>query len=436
MKKVYIKTLGCEKNTVDSECAEAIFIENGCKITDDPEEADFLMVNTCGFILDAKEQSIESIFDLVYSKRDDQKLIVSGCLSQRYSKELAKEIPEVDYFLGVDDYMKLGEIVSDSTDETLLAGPCSRTFVELPRNIRKSYSACIKISEGCSNVCSYCAIPFMKGRFRSRKEEDILKEAADLAKAGVKELILIGQDVTAYGKDRKEKDGLASLLRKLCKTEGIEWIRLLYCYEDEISDGLIACMKEEPKICHYIDIPVQHCNDGILRSMNRKSTHASINDTVARLRKSIPDIAIRTTLITGLPGEKQAEFGELYDFVKDTEFERLGCFTYSKEEGTKAASMKPQVRSDVKERRKDRIMELQRQISLKHNTQLIGRVLRVLVEGEEEPGMYTGRTYMDAPDIDNSVIFKGPKSLKSGDFVNVVINDAFDYDLTGEMINE
>ena len=434
--KAYIKTLGCEKNTVDSECAEAVFIKSGCEITDVPEEADFLMVNTCGFILDAKQQSIESIFDLISLKREDQKLIISGCLSQRYTKELEKEIPEADYFLGVDDYARIEDIVGEKAEKKALTGPCSRTFAELPRNIKNGYTACIKISEGCSNVCSYCAIPFMRGRFRSREESSILNEAKALADAGVKELLIIGQDVTAYGKDRKEKDGLAKLLRKLCRTEGIEWIRLLYCYEDEITDELIKCIKEEPKICKYIDIPVQHCNDAVLKAMNRKSTGASIRDTVSKLRKEIPGIVIRTTLIVGLPGEKKEEFEELYGFVEEMEFDRLGCFAYSKEEGTKAASMKPQVRSDVKERRKDRIMELQRQISLKHNEALIGKTFRVLVEKEEEPGLYTGRTYMDAPDIDNGVMFKGPKSLEPGTFVQVSINDAFDYDLSGEMIYE
>ncbi len=434
--KAYIKTLGCEKNTVDSECAEAVFIKSGCEITDVPEEADFLMVNTCGFILDAKQQSIESIFDLISLKREDQKLIISGCLSQRYTKELEKEIPEADYFLGVDDYARIEDIVGEKAEKKALTGPCSRTFAELPRNIKNGYTACIKISEGCSNVCSYCAIPFMRGRFRSREESSILNEAKALADAGVKELLIIGQDVTAYGKDKKEKDGLAKLLRKLCRTEGIEWIRLLYCYEDEITNELIKCIKEEPKICKYIDIPVQNCNDAILKAMNRKSTGASIRNTVSKLRREIPGIVIRTTLIVGLPGEKKEEFEELYDFVEEMEFDRLGCFAYSKEEGTKAASMKPQVRSDVKERRKDRIMELQRQISLKHNEALVGKTFRVLVEKEEEPGLYTGRTYMDAPDIDNGVMFKGPKSLEPGTFVQVSINDAFDYDLSGEMIYE
>jgi ribosomal protein S12 methylthiotransferase len=434
--KVYIKTLGCEKNTVDSECAEALFIKAGCAVTEDPGEADFLMVNTCGFILDAKQQSIESIFDLINEKREDQVLIVSGCLSQRYTRELVKELPEVDYFLGVDDYEKIDDIVKNETISKALTGACSRSFVELPRNIKEQYSAYIKISEGCNNVCSYCAIPFMRGRFRSRSEDAILKEAEALALSGVRELMIIGQDVTAYGIDRKEKDGLAKLLRKLCMIDGIRWIRLLYCYEDEITDELIKTIKEEPKICHYIDIPIQHCNNSILKAMNRKSTKASITKTVSKLRREIPDMIIRTTLIVGLPGEKKEEFEELFDFVSEMEFDRLGCFAYSKEEGTKAASMKPQVRSDVKERRKDRIMELQRQISLKHNTELIGRTLEVLVEGEEEPGLYRGRTYMDAPDIDNEVLFKSPKSLESGTFASVTINDAFDYDLTGELVNE
>ena len=433
MKKVYIKTLGCEKNTVDSECAEALFINSGCKLCDDPLDADFLMVITCGFILDAKEQSIDSIFDLIKIKKSNQKLIVAGCLSQRYTKELQKEIPEVDYFLGVDDYLKIPEIIENKEDR-VLTNPCSKLFVELPRNIKNTYTACLKISEGCGNICSYCAIPFMRGKLRSRNEADILKEAELLAKAGVKELLIIAQDVTAYGKDLGIENGLAKILHKLCKIDGIRWIRLLYCYEDEITDELIECIRTEDKICKYIDIPIQHCNDNILKLMNRKSTGSSIRNTVNKLRDQIPGIVIRTTLIVGFPGEKQDEFADLYNFVDEIKFERLGCFEYSKEEGTRAALMKPQVRSDVKARRRDKIMQLQRLISLEHNNSYIGKTFEVIVEGEEEPGLYLGRTYMDAPEIDNGVIFKSQKQLDPGDFVTVTINDAFDYDLTGEAV--
>jgi len=436
MKKVYIKTLGCEKNTVDSECAAAIFKDCGCILTDNIADADFLMVNTCGFILDAKEQSIESIFDLIREKKENQKLIVSGCLSQRYAKYLEKELPEVDYFLGVDNYYKLNDIVFEKADLRSLVGPCSKTFVDMPRNIKPGYSACIKIAEGCNNVCSYCAIPYMKGKYRSRKEEYILAEAQSLADAGVKELIVIAQDVTYYGQDFKDGSNLPKLLHKLCKIEGIKWIRLMYCYEDEITDELIDCIKTEDKICKYIDIPVQHTSDKILKLMNRKSTNKSIRNTVKKLRKEIPNIIIRTTFITGFPGEIAEDFDNLYNTVNEIEFDRLGCFAYSKEDDTKAAKMHPQVRSDVKKRRKDKIMELQREISLAHNIKLIGNTFEVLVEEEDEPGHYIGRTYMDSPDIDNSVLFSSKDKLEIGSFVKVKINDAFDYDLSGVKVDE
>ncbi len=436
MKRVYIKTLGCEKNTVDSECALGILEKCGYVQTDHPEDADLLMVNTCGFILDAKEQSIESIFDLISVKKDSQKLIISGCLSQRYAQELAKELPEADAFIGVDDYEKLPDIASGNVADRVLTENCRKVFAELPRKIIKNHTACIKIAEGCNNICSYCAIPLMRGKYRSRKEEDILAEAEKLAAAGVKELVVIAQDVTFYGRDLHEKGTLPALLRRLCAIEGIEWIRLMYCYEDEITDELIDCIKTEPKICKYIDIPIQHCSDKILKAMNRKSTGASIRSTVTKLRKQIPGITIRTTLITGFPGENKQDFKELYDFVEEMQFDRLGVFAYSKEEGTAAARMDHQVKQDAKERRKDKIMELQRSISLTHNEGFIGKTLRVLIEEQDTEDVYIGRTAMDAPEIDNAVLVKSPKPLKCGDFADVLINDAFDYDLSGVLANE
>jgi len=435
MKSVFIKTLGCEKNTVDSECVAALFEKQACIITEDPLKADFLLVITCGFILDAKTQSIDSIFDLINIKTDRQKLIVSGCLSQRYIKELQKEIPEVDYWLGVDNYDKIEAILQGSCEKNFVTEP-SKVFCELPRKITNSYTASLKIAEGCPNICSYCAIPLMKGKYRSRASENVIGEASALAKSGVKELIIIAQDVTFYGRDIKGGDKLPELLHKLCKIEGIEWIRLMYCYEDEITDDLIQCMKNEPKICKYIDIPIQHVSNKILKAMNRKSTYESITNTIRKLRSEIPGVVIRTTLMVGFPTEIDEDFKQLLKFQKEFNIDRLGCFAYSKEEGTKSASLHRQVAESVKQRRKDRIMETQRAISLANNQMQVGKVFRVLIDSIDDTGVYIGRTYMDAPDIDNEVIFKGPTGLKPGMFVNVKILDAFDYDLSGEMINE
>ena len=439
MKKVYIRTLGCEKNTVDSENAARLLIDAGCSVIDDPTEADVLLVNTCGFIGDAKKQSIEAVFelnDLKESSFGNKILIVSGCLTQRYAAELEKSLPEADFILGVNDYDKLPGIVLGADMDRVHAGACGKTFKELGSRalLTKPWTRSIKIAEGCANNCSYCIIPKIRGRYRSRREEDILKEARELAAAGCKELVVIAQDVTFYGRDLEIEDALPKLLRKLSLIDGIEWIRLMYCYEDEITDGLIEEIRTNDKICKYIDIPIQHCSDSILKAMDRKSTYDSIVGTVTKLRKQIPGIVIRTTLITGFPGERATQFDELLSFIEDMRFERLGAFIYSREEGTKAAGMKEQVRSDVKERRLDRIMTLQQRISLENNIKLIGREFDVLVEEVEDDGTCIGRTCMDAPDIDNSVIFPGSPSSVPGTFVKVRITDAFDYDLTGEEI--
>ncbi len=434
--KVYIKTLGCEKNTVDSQCAAGLLEASGCAVVDDSAMADVILINTCGFINDAKQQSIEVIFDYINERISGQKIVVSGCLSQRYSKELAKEIPEVDFFLGVNDYSKLPEIVKGKASERVFANPCGRVFEETgPRRIDAScVSASLKIAEGCNNICSYCIIPFIRGRYRSRKPEDILAEAKQLVDNGIRELNIIAQNVTYYGRDFKKKNMLLELLQELCKLDKLEWLRLMYCYEDEITPELIELIKKEPKIVKYIDIPIQHCSDKILKAMNRKSTGASIRNTVSLLRKQIQDIVIRTTLITGFPGEDADDFNELYDFVSEMKFDRLGVFAYSQEEGTKAAEMKPQVRQDVKERRRDKIMELQRSISLENNNNYIGRTLRCLVEEDSGDGTYIGRSEYDAEGIDNGVIITSKTELKPGQFVRVLVTDAFDYDLCGEVI--
>ncbi len=430
-----ISTLGCEKNTVDSENAARILTDSGCVITEDPDEADVFLVNTCGFIKDAKEQSIQTIFDIAQIK-GDRPLIVSGCLTQRYAAELEKDLPEADYILGVNDYDRLPEIIAGAASGRVFAGQCGARYKELGARklTTQPWTRSIKIAEGCSNVCSYCIIPSIRGKYRSRREEDILAEARQLAAEGCKELVIIAQDVTFYGRDLGLKDALPGLLRKLSAIEGIEWIRLMYCYEDEISEGLIREIRDNKKICKYIDIPIQHCNDEILRSMNRKSTGASIRNTITTLRKEVPNITIRTTLIVGYPGETKEQFNELLDFVRDTEFDRLGVFTYSKEEGTKAAEMKGQVRSDVKQRRYDRIMSEQQRISLEHNLAFIGRTLPVLVEEIDEDGSFIGRSPMDAPDIDNNVLFTGPQGIRPGDIVDLEITDAFDYDLCGKAV--
>jgi len=437
---IYIETLGCPKNVSDSDAAACILEDAGHNIVDNPEEADGIIVNTCGFIDDAKRESISRIFDMAEYKKNGGILIVSGCLSQRYGEELYREMPEVDIFLGVNDYPSLPEILKNfekGRREKHLSmyekGAYENSFLQagLRKRTGPVYSATVKIAEGCNNVCSYCVIPSIRGPYRSKRMEDILVEARRLAENGCKELILIAQDVTAYGQDLYGELKLPELLRNLCRIDGLRWIRLMYCYEDRITDELIEVMACEKKICRYLDIPIQHASDKILKAMNRRSTKESIINTIERLRKAIPDIHIRTTLITGFPGEGKEEFEELAEFVEEQKFERLGVFAYSREEGTPAATMKNQVRADVKEKRKDILMTKQLEISLAANERKIGKVLEVLVEGKEEDGSYIGRTEYDAPEIDNSVLFTSETPCAPGDIVYVKITDAFDYDLVG-----
>lgn len=436
--KIYIETLGCPKNMNDSEMAAGILEQAGHRMAETPETADLVMVNTCGFINDAKTESIERIFEMADCKREDAILAVSGCLSQRYADELYEEMPEVDLFLGVNDYEQLPEIL-ESVQKGRRKKYCSDykpEFMELPfRKLPDNpYTATIKIAEGCNNVCTYCIIPKIRGKYRSRKQEDIIKEAELLAKKGCKELILIAQDVTAYGMDLYGGFVLPELLKKLCRIPGITWIRLMYCYEDRITDELIQTMAEEEKICKYIDIPLQHCSDRILKAMNRRSTETSIRRTIEKLRCAMPDIHIRTTFITGFPGETEADFELLLDFAREMEFERLGVFAYSQEEGTAAAEMDNQVDEGIKLERQEAIMREQLDISLKTNQKKIGTVLQVLVEERDTDGSYLGRTRWDAPEIDNSVIFTSDKNLEEGQLVFVEIEDAFDYDLTGREV--
>lgn len=433
-KKVFIDTLGCPKNFNDSEFAAGILEENGYEIIDSPEDADIIMVNTCGFINDAKKESIEHIFEMNERRKDGGKLVVSGCLSQRYSEELSKEIPEADCIIGVNQYNKLPEILSDIDNNHVAANSCDLDYLE--KTVRKlsdnPYTATLKIAEGCNNTCTYCIIPMIRGKFRSKKMEDIITEAKEIANAGCKELILIAQDVTYYGKDLYGKFVLPELLRKLCKIDGIEWIRLMYCYDERITDELIQVMAEEDKICKYIDIPLQHASDNILRSMRRQTTRRSIKDTLAKLKAAMPDIHVRTTLIVGFPGETEDDYDQLLELVESERFSRLGVFTYSQEENTVAAEMDNQIDEDIKQTRFDGVMRRQILISSELNQEKIGKVFDVIVDSMDEDGSFIGRTRFDAPEIDNSVIFTSKNELQPGDIVKVKINDAFDYDIIGE----
>lgn len=457
--KVYMETLGCPKNFNDTQSAKGIMKEAGIELTDDLENSDVMILNTCGFINDAKKESIDRIFELAEYKDCSRKLIVSGCLSQRYAAELTEEMPEVDCFIGVNEYERLPEILlslsgdnsspGDSGSDAGRSEVSSReaggrnqvrtcpdeTLKPMPRLLGENpYSSTLKIAEGCDNRCAYCVIPDIRGHFRSKRREDILKEAEFLAEKGCKELILIAQDVTLYGVDLYGRQELPALLRDLCRIDGIKWIRLMYCYEDRITDELIEVMAAEEKICDYIDIPIQHSADGVLKAMRRRSTESSIRDTIARLRKAIPDIHIRTTLITGFPGETEEDFEKLLDFVGEMKFARLGVFAYSQEENTPAGEMENQIPQEIKEQRAETIMRRQLDISLESNREKIGKTLEVLVEERDEDGSYIGRTRYDAPEIDNSVIFSSTRKLEPGTMVNVLIEDAFDYDLTGKEV--
>ena len=375
---------------------------------------------------------------------DGKKLVVSGCLSERYSDDLYEEMPEVDCFIGVNEYERLPDILSEICSETdseqtarrKIVSGCYEKILSTPKRVlgENPYTATLKIAEGCDNCCAYCIIPKIRGGFRSKPIEAVVSEAEDLAVAGCKELILIAQDVTNYGRDLYGEPRLAELVREVCKVDGIRWVRLMYCYEDRITDELIEVMASEPKVCHYIDIPIQHASDSVLKAMRRRSTEESIKNTIERLKSAIPDIHIRTTLIVGFPGETEEDFETLLDFVEEMRFARLGVFAYSQEENTEAGEMENQIDEDVKQERLDAIMRRQLDISLEYNREKVGKELTVLVEEKDEDGSYIGRTQYDAPEIDNSVIFTSRRDLNAGDMVRVLVEDAFDYDLVGREV--
>lgn len=458
MKNVLFVSLGCDKNLVDSEKMLGLLNEAGYRVAQEESEADAIVVNTCCFIHDAKEESVETILEMAEWKKKGRlkALIVTGCMAQRYQDEIQQEIPEVDAVIGTTGYTEivpiLDEILAEaeaSQKEAAVEEPKEKSFVNccpsidlLPASLADKrvvttggYTAYLKIAEGCNKRCTYCIIPYIRGHYRSFPMEDLLEEARKLAGGGVKELILIAQETTVYGMDCYGRKALPELLTKLCEIEGIEWIRILYCYPEEITDELIAVMKKEKKICHYLDIPIQHSEDTILKRMGRRTNRAELVSLVEKLRKEIPDIVLRTTLITGFPGETEEEFKNMVDFVDSMEFDRLGVFPYSAEEGTKAAEMDGQITEEVKESRRDEIMALQQEISADKAASRIDDEMSVLIEGYlYEDDIYIGRTYMDAPKVDGNVFVRAEEELISGDIVPVRITGANEYDLMGDVI--
>ena len=458
MKNVLFVSLGCDKNLVDSEKMLGLLNEAGYRVAQEESEADAIVVNTCCFIHDAKEESVETILEMAEWKKKGRlkALIVTGCMAQRYQDEIQQEIPEVDAVIGTTGYTEivpiLDEILAEaeaSQKEAAVEEPKEKSFVNccpsidlLPASLADKrvvttggYTAYLKIAEGCNKRCTYCIIPYIRGHYRSFPMEDLLEEARKLAEGGVKELILIAQETTVYGMDCYGRKALPELLTKLCEIEGIEWIRILYCYPEEITDELIAVMKKEKKICHYLDIPIQHSEDTILKRMGRRTNRAELVSLVEKLRKEIPDIVLRTTLITGFPGETEEEFKNMVDFVDSMEFDRLGVFPYSAEEGTKAAEMDGQITEEVKESRRDEIMALQQEISADKAASRIDNEMSVLIEGYlYEDDIYIGRTYMDAPKVDGNVFVRAEEELISGDIVPVRITGANEYDLLGDVI--
>ena len=458
MKNVLFVSLGCDKNLVDSEKMLGLLNEAGYRVAQEESEADAIVVNTCCFIHDAKEESVETILEMAEWKKKGRlkALIVTGCMAQRYQDEIQQEIPEGDAVIGTTGYTEivpiLDEILAEaeaSQKEAAVEEPKEKSFVNccpsidlLPASLADKrvvttggYTAYLKIAEGCNKRCTYCIIPYIRGHYRSFPMEDLLEEARKLAEGGVKELILIAQETTVYGMDCYGRKALPELLTKLCEIEGIEWIRILYCYPEEITDELIAVMKKEKKICHYLDIPIQHSEDTILKRMGRRTNRAELVSLVEKLRKEIPDIVLRTTLITGFPGETEEEFKNMVDFVDSMEFDRLGVFPYSAEEGTKAAEMDGQITEEVKESRRDEIMALQQEISADKAASRIDDEMSVLIEGYlYEDDIYIGRTYMDAPKVDGNVFVRAEEELISGDIVPVRITGANEYDLMGDVI--
>ena len=437
-------SLGCPKNQVDGEImlSKLCHSDYDFEIVDDAEDADIVIVNTCGFIEDAKKEAIDNILEMVELKKEGKikALVVTGCLAERYREEVKKEMPEIDAVVGIGANADIAEICMDAVENKKQDYFPSK--MDLPMNggrilTTPEWWAYLKIADGCSNCCAYCAIPSIRGSYRSRKIEDILEEAKELADSGVREVILVAQDTTRYGEDLYGKLMLPQLLRRLCEIEGIEWIRIYYCYPDYMTDELIDTIASQPKVVKYIDLPLQHADEKILKSMNRRGSREELARLIEKIRTRIPDVILRTTVMVGFPGEGEEEFTQLAEFVKETQFDRLGCFTYSPEEGTAAASFPNQVDEDVKKDRQENIMFLQSGISLKLNKNKIGKTFKVLVEGYDlEIERYYGRSYMDAPEIDGTIFFESKDECHDGSFVNVKIAKASEYDLYGKATEE
>ena len=440
-------SLGCDKNLVDTEVMLGLLAKKGHQMIDDETQADIVIVNTCCFIHDAKEESIQTILEMAQLKETAvlKKLIVTGCLAQRYKEEILEEIPEVDAVLGTTSYDEIAKVIdglfSDSPMERADARMIMKDVDYLPETQKGrlvttgGHFAYLKIAEGCDKHCTYCIIPKIRGNFRSVPMEELIDEAKELADQGVKELILVAQETTLYGKDIYGEKSLPRLLKALCKIQGLRWIRILYCYPEEITDELIQVIKEEPKICHYLDLPIQHASDAILKRMGRKTSKEQLISIIGKLREEIPDITLRTTLITGFPGETDEQHEELMDFVDQMEFERLGVFTYSPEEDTPAAEMPDQISEEIKQDRQAELMELQQDIVFDRNEDLIGEEMLVMIEGKvADENAYVGRTYRDAPNVDGLIFVNTDEELVSGDFAKVKVTGAMDYDLIGELL--
>ncbi len=441
--KILCISLGCDKNLVDTERMLGLLTRDGYSFTDDEQEADIIVINTCCFINDAKEESVNTILEMAELKKTGRlkALIVTGCLAQRYRQEILDEIPEVDGVLGTSSYDEICAVLKKALDgeKTLRLMEADRTPEPGAGRILTTggHYAFLKIAEGCDKHCTYCIIPNLRGCYRSVPMEDLVREAEELAEQGVKELILVAQETTLYGVDLYGEKKLPELLRRLAAVDGLYWIRILYCYPEEITEELIDTIASEEKICHYLDIPIQHASDRVLKRMGRRTSQEELRERIRTIREKIPDIALRTTLISGFPGETEEDHEILMEFVNEMEFERLGVFTYSAEEDTPAAGFPDQIPEALKEQRRDEVMELQQEIVFEKSEEMFGRVLDVMIEGKlaDEPA-YVGRTYMDAPNVDGYIFVTSGELFVSGDFVRVRVTGASDYDLTGEVYDE
>lgn len=436
-------SLGCDKNLIDSENMLGLLHQAGFQIISDESQAEVIVVNTCCFIQDAQEESIENILEMSLYKKEGKckALIVTGCMAERYKDEIIKEIPEVDGIVGTTGYDQIVSVIQQTLEGQKVKAfeSIHRTInAEVPRVVSTPpHYAYLKIAEGCNNHCTYCIIPTLRGNYRSRTMESIIQEAETLVERGAKELILVAQDTTRYGIDLYGSKTLPKLLEKLCQIKDLHWIRILYCYPEEITDELIEVMAKEPKICKYIDMPIQHANDQVLKRMGRRSTQSQLKQVIAKMREEIPGICLRTTLITGFPGETEEEFQDMVDFVKEIQFDRLGVFTYSQEEGTKAAEYVNQISEEIKQKRRNYVMELQQDISASLSQQMMGQTIEILIEGKlPEEEVYCGRSYKDSPDVDGMVFFPSTEEYLSGEFITVKIKETDEYDLVGEIVNE